>query len=66
MTGKMQMLHDEDQMKREIWELLDYDNGESGCPMCGRYRLCICKNGNHRCEKCNWCPEICGYATVTD
>lgn len=41
----------------EEWGLGDYDNGESGCPKCGRHRLCICGNGKHRCEKCHWCPE---------
>ena len=39
------------------WGLGDYDNGETGCPKCGRHRLCVCGNGKHRCEKCYWCPE---------
>lgn len=50
--------------EREIleWSLGDYDNGEAGCPNCGRNRLCICSNGMHRCEKCNYSPELSGYA----
>lgn len=52
----------EDEQKREEleraeWAFGDYDNGENGCPNCGRFRLCICGNGKHRCEKCSWCPE---------
>lgn len=45
--------NDEEQLMQE-WSLGDYDNGENGCPHCGRHRLCICQNGKHRCEKCNW------------
>uniref|UniRef100_A0A6H2A6T0 Uncharacterized protein n=1 Tax=viral metagenome TaxID=1070528 RepID=A0A6H2A6T0_9ZZZZ len=39
---------------REEWALGDYIGQ---CPKCGRHRLCICPNGKHRCEKCDWCPE---------
>lgn len=53
----------EEKARRE-WQLGDYDNGDTGCPNCGRFRLCICPNGKHRCEKCNWSPEINGYAPV--
>ena len=42
------------------WKLGDYV--EQDCPNCGRHRLCICDNGKHRCEKCNWCPELGEYA----
>jgi len=48
------------------WELGEYDNGDNGCPHCGRHRLCLCPNGKHRCEKCNWCPELEDYAPVND
>lgn len=51
---------------REAWALGDYDNGENGCPHCGRHRLCLCPNGKHRCEKCNWCPELNDYAPTIE
>jgi len=31
------------------------------CKKCNRMRLCKCKNEMHRCEKCNWCPELKKY-----
>lgn len=52
---------EEDRIRQE-WKLGDYGNGENECPNCGRSRLCICPNGKHRCEKCNWCPEDLAYA----
>lgn len=64
------MFNMEDDKKEEEleqqWSLLDYDNGETGCTHCGRSRLCICPNGMHRCEKCNWSPELNGYAPVSN
>lgn len=48
----------------EDWRLGDYDNGDTGCPNCSRYRLCICSNGKHRCEKCNWVPEDNRYCEI--
>ncbi|GAB1116554.1 MAG: hypothetical protein SwStaBPW_32950 [Shewanella algae] len=51
-----------EQMDRAGWELGGYDNGDTGCQHCGRSRLCVCENGKHRCEKCNWSPELNGYA----
>ena len=48
--------------EQDEWALGDYDNGEHGCPNCGRSRLCLCPNGKHRCKKCNWCPELGTYA----
>jgi len=44
------------------WEFGDYINHP--CPNCGRYRLCECHNGKHRCEKCNWVPEDNDYCLV--
>lgn len=44
------------------WALGQYDNCDAGCPNCGRFRLCVCANGKHRCEKCNWSPELNDYA----
>lgn len=38
------------------WRSGDYAAGRK-CPKCGRVRVCLCLNGKHRCEKCNWCPE---------
>lgn len=57
---------DEEDRQRDQWALGEYDNGETGCPNCGRDRLCLCPNGKHRCEKCNWCPELKGYAPFFD
>lgn len=54
-------LDDEDWIHREAWSLCEYV-GE--CPNCGRERLCLCPNGKHRCEKCNWCPELNAHAPV--
>ncbi len=34
------------------------------CTNCNRMRLCICPNGKHRCEKCNWVPEDAAYCPV--
>jgi len=45
------------------WALGDYVNNP--CPQCGRHRLCVCSNGKHRCEKCDWCPEYDEYAPST-
>lgn len=53
-----------DEAQRSAWALGDYDNDETGCPNCGRYRLCRCDNGKRRCEKCDWCPEDGEYAPV--
>lgn len=52
---------EEYQREVEAWQG-DYDNGDAGCPNCGRMRLMLCTNGKHRCEKCNWCPELGEYA----
>lgn len=57
---------DEEDRQRDRWALGEYDNGETGCPNCGRDRLCLCPNGKHRCEKCSWCPELKGYAPFFD
>jgi ribosomal protein L37AE/L43A len=43
------------------WQLGDY---VGQCPRCGRHRLCACPNGMHRCEKCNFSPELDGFAPV--
>lgn len=57
----------EDQALEDAWSFLDeYDNGEWGCPKCGRMRLCLCPNGMHRCEKCNWSPELNDYSPIRD
>ena len=44
----------------KVWALGDYHQ-EGGCPNCGRSRLCITPSGMHRCEKCDWCPELNTY-----
>ena len=62
---QLEQLEKEDKDYEE-WILGDYDNPENGCPNCGRSRICICKNGKHRCEKCNWVIEdnnYCKYDT---
>jgi len=59
----MSDLHEQDRADealRAAWRLGDYV--VSNCSHCGRARLCICDNGMHRCEKCNWCPELSEYA----
>jgi ribosomal protein L37AE/L43A len=58
--------YDEEDSLRSEWSIGDYDNGDSGCPNCGRHRLCKCGNDMHRCEKCNWCPELKSYAPYSD
>ncbi|EDV2993295.1 TPA: hypothetical protein ACLFWE_001755 [Salmonella enterica subsp. houtenae serovar O:57:z4,z32:-] len=55
---------DEEEQFMQEWSLGDYDNGENGFPHCGRHRLCICQNGKHRCEKCNWSPELNDYVPI--
>ncbi|HGP1655977.1 TPA: hypothetical protein ACLGL9_000723 [Salmonella enterica] len=55
---------DEEEQLMQEWSLGDYDNGENGCLHCGRHRLCICQNGKHRCEKCNWSPELNDYVPI--
>ncbi|ECP6990974.1 hypothetical protein FUV24_05950 [Salmonella enterica] len=55
---------DEEEQLMQEWSLGDYDNSEDGCPHCGRHRLCICQNGKHRCEKCNWSPELNDYVPI--
>ncbi len=60
-------IHGEDRAEaalRAAWSLGDYV--EPDCPRCGRHRLCVCANGMHRCEKCNWSPELANYAPVDD
>lgn len=59
-------LEEKEDRERAEWALGEYDNGDDGCPHCGRHRLCLCQNGKHRCEKCNWCPELNDYAPVND
>lgn len=51
-----------DELERAEWALGEYANGDTGCSHCGRMRLCRCPNGKHRCEKCNWSPELNDYA----
>lgn len=41
------------------WLLGDYVDEK--CENCSRQRVCICLNGKHRCEKCNWSPEESRY-----
>lgn len=48
------------------WLIGDYDNPENGCENCGRYRVLLCGNDKHRCEKCNWCPELKKYVDEVD
>jgi hypothetical protein len=58
-------LDNEEEREREEWRLGDYDNMGTGCPNCGRQRLCLCNNGKHRCEKCNYVVELGVYAPVS-
>lgn len=52
----------EEDALHQQWRLGEYVG--TPCPNCGRARLCACDNGMHRCEKCNWCPELNDYAPV--
>lgn len=54
--------HNAEEAEFQGWAFGDYI--EQDCPSCGRNRLCACPNGKHRCEKCNWCPELGDYAPV--
>lgn len=60
------MTEEDEDRERAGRRLGEYDNGETGCPQCGRFRLCRCPNGMHRCEKCGWSPELNDYAPVDD
>lgn len=42
--------------EREGWHG-DYDNRETGCINCGRFRVIKCANGKRVCEKCGWDQE---------
>ena len=53
----------EDAALRAPWALLG-KYASIACPNCRRYRLCYCANGMHRCEKCNWVPELGTYCPV--
>ena len=53
---------DLDDALRAEWALGEYDG--TNCGYCGRERVCLCTNGKHRCEKCNWCPEDQAFAPV--
>lgn len=33
----------------------------AACANCNRVRVYLCANGKHRCEKCNWVPEMNAY-----
>ena len=59
-------LEEKEDRERAEWALGEYDNGDAGCPHCGRHRLCMCPNGKRRCEKCNWCPELNDYAPFSE
>ncbi len=54
----------QEELARAEWSLGAYANGEVGCSHCGRKRLCVCPNGKHRCEKCNWSPELKNFAPL--
>jgi hypothetical protein len=62
----MKIDYDKEQALQDEWRLGEYDNGKDGCTHCGRARLCLCGNGKHRCEKCNWSPELNSYAPICD
>lgn len=51
----MKLIIDDGDTKERKYDLGDYVSED--CPNCGRQRLCICENGKHRCEKCNWVVE---------
>lgn len=53
---------DEDQSIQDQWQLGDYVS--ISCPNCSRERVCLCPNGKHRCEKCNWIVEDNMYCEI--
>lgn len=55
-----QMQVDQEKTSRD-WGGRYYDGD---CPNCGRNRLMLCANKMHRCEKCNWSPELGNYAPI--
>lgn len=55
------MLEEDDTLTRISLKRGNYDNGASGCPNCGRFRLILGDDGKHRCEKCCWCVEDKDY-----
>ena len=60
-SDAMNEMQEEQEKIRRDWGGHEY---RGDCPNCGRNRLMICGNGMHRCEKCNWCPELGAYAPV--
>ena len=54
-----------EELDEVMWRHGPYDQDENGCPKCGRLRLCVCPNGKHRCEKCNWSPELNDFVPVS-
>ena len=41
------------------WEFIAYELWEQAqCINCGRMRVNSCINGKHRCEKCDYSPEL--------
>ena len=43
------------------WAFIKYDGR---CKNCGRYRRYLCENGNHLCDKCEWCEELKQYVNL--
>jgi len=60
------MTDEEEEAQYQAWTMGEYANGENGCERCGRMRVTLCRNGMHRCEKCNWCPELNDFAPVNN
>lgn len=55
----MQETIDEEEKLDAEWKHGEYVH--EACQNCGRFRVCVCPNGKHRCEKCNWSPELQDY-----
>ena len=58
----MEIIDTEETKLKEVWAFGDYI--EECCNNCKRQRLCVCENGKHRCEKCNWVQEDNDYCEV--
>ena len=62
LAGRLEAEQKEEDALRAQWALGDYIAGS--CINCGRERVCVCPNGKHRCEKCNYVPEDRAFCPV--
>jgi hypothetical protein len=63
LAGRIEAEQKEEDALRAQQALGDYTPGS--CINCGRVSVCVCPNGKHRCEKCNWVPEDRAFCPVS-